>query len=170
MRLLQHSETGEFNLTEDLVGDDPIPPYAILSHTWGLDTEEVTFKDMTNGTGEVKHGYEKIRFCGEQARKMVCNTFGLTPAVSTRKIMPNSHALSTPCFAGTATRFDATSIYRMSLALTSTSTMSAMRGHGNRISGRADGSLGAGRFKSYSPQLRSSSSPRNASDLVTRAL
>ena len=69
MRLLQRSETGEFNLTEDLVSDDPIPPYAILSHTWGLDTEEVTFEDMTNGTGEVKHGYEKIRFCGEHARK-----------------------------------------------------------------------------------------------------
>src|SRR5271168_5226162 len=69
MRLLLRSETGEFSLTEDLVGDDPIPPYAILSHTWLADTEEPTFEDLTNGTGEEKLGYEKIRFCGEQARQ-----------------------------------------------------------------------------------------------------
>jgi hypothetical protein len=69
MHLLQCSETGEISLTKDLVGDDPIPLYAILSHTWGLDTEEVTFEDLTNGTGEEKPGYEKIRFCGVQARQ-----------------------------------------------------------------------------------------------------
>jgi hypothetical protein len=69
MRLLLRSETGEFTLTEDLVGDDLIPPYAILSHTWLADTEEPTFEDLTNGTGEEKLGYEKIRFCGEQARQ-----------------------------------------------------------------------------------------------------
>jgi len=69
MRLLQRSNTGEFGLTKDLVGDDIIPPYAILSHTWGADTEEVTFKDLTNGTGEDKPGYKKIQFCGEQAQQ-----------------------------------------------------------------------------------------------------
>ncbi|KAK6600595.1 vegetative incompatibility protein het-e-1 [Botrytis cinerea] len=31
--------------------------------------EEVTFEDILNGTGEVKPGYEKIRFCGEQAKQ-----------------------------------------------------------------------------------------------------
>ena len=69
MRLLQHSDTGEFSFTKDLVGDDQIPPYAILSHTWGLDTDEVTFEDLTNNTGRHKAGYEKIWFCGEQARQ-----------------------------------------------------------------------------------------------------
>ena len=69
MRLLRRSNTSEFSLTKDLVGDDIIPPYAILSHTWGADTE-VTFKDLTNGTGKDKSGYEKIRFCGEQARQV----------------------------------------------------------------------------------------------------
>jgi hypothetical protein len=69
MRLLLRSNTGEFSLTKDLVGNDTIPPYAILSHTWGVDAEEVTFEDMTNGTGKDKPGYEKIRFCGEQARQ-----------------------------------------------------------------------------------------------------
>ena len=68
MRLLVRSETGEFSLTNALVGDDPIPPYAILSHTWLADTEEPTFDDLTSGTGKEKLGYEKIRFCGEQAR------------------------------------------------------------------------------------------------------
>jgi NACHT domain/Heterokaryon incompatibility protein (HET) len=69
MRLLQRSETGKFSLAKDLVGDDPIPSYAILSHRWGPDNEEVTFEDMTKGTGEKKLGYKKIRFCGEQARQ-----------------------------------------------------------------------------------------------------
>jgi hypothetical protein len=68
MRLLLRSDTGEFSLTKDLVGDDTIPPYAILSHTWGADVEEITFEDITNGTGKDKPGYEKIQFCGEQAR------------------------------------------------------------------------------------------------------
>ncbi|KAH8587623.1 hypothetical protein B0O99DRAFT_733028 [Bisporella sp. PMI_857] len=42
--------------------------YAILSHTWTHD-EEVTYRDFTNGTGIHKAGYEKIKFCGEQAHK-----------------------------------------------------------------------------------------------------
>lgn len=66
MRLLRRDEDGRFSFTKDLIGDDPIPPYAILSHTWGKDDEEVTFEDMANGT-EDKPGYEKIRFCGKQS-------------------------------------------------------------------------------------------------------
>ncbi|KAH6698203.1 hypothetical protein BKA61DRAFT_530771 [Leptodontidium sp. MPI-SDFR-AT-0119] len=69
MRLLLQNEIGRFTFTKELKSDDQIPRYAILSHTWGPDNEEVTFEDMINGTGEDKLGYEKIRFCGEQARK-----------------------------------------------------------------------------------------------------
>src|SRR5467141_2349182 len=67
MRLLKVDNTGEFSLIEDLVR----PRYAILSHTWGAHTEEVSFiKDMVDGsTGKSKPGYDKIRFCGEQARR-----------------------------------------------------------------------------------------------------
>ena len=54
-------------MTKDF-GDD-IPRYAILSHTWGTDAEEVTFKDLIDGTGMDKAGYNKIRFCGEQAKR-----------------------------------------------------------------------------------------------------
>jgi hypothetical protein len=32
-----------------------------------VDTEEVTFRDLMDGTGKSKAGYDKIRFCGEQA-------------------------------------------------------------------------------------------------------
>ena len=69
MRLLRRSNTSEFSLTKDLVGNDTIPPYAILSHTWGADTEEVTFEDLTNGTGKDKPSYEKIRFCRQQTKQ-----------------------------------------------------------------------------------------------------
>jgi hypothetical protein len=69
MRLLRRCDAGECSLTEHLRGEDTIPPYAILSHTWGADPDEVTFEDMTNATGKDKAGYEKIRFCGEQARQ-----------------------------------------------------------------------------------------------------
>ena len=69
MRLVRRSNSGEFSFTEDFVSKDTIPPYAILSHTWGADAEEVTFEDLTNGTGKDKPGYKKIRFCGEQARQ-----------------------------------------------------------------------------------------------------
>lgn len=66
MRLLECKSTGEYSLTKDFADQD-VQQYAILSHTWGADTEEVTFKDFMDGTGKDKAGYSKIRFCGEQA-------------------------------------------------------------------------------------------------------
>ena len=65
MRLLQLQNNYEFSLTEH-IGND-IPPYAILSHTWGADDEEVTFRDLVDGTGSGKVGYRKLNFCGRQA-------------------------------------------------------------------------------------------------------
>jgi Heterokaryon incompatibility protein (HET) len=64
MRLLYYNNDGEFSLTQFYHG---IPRYAILSHTWG--PEEVTFKDIIEGNGASKTGFDKIRFCGEQARR-----------------------------------------------------------------------------------------------------
>ncbi|KAH6725060.1 beta transducin-like protein HET-D2Y [Leptodontidium sp. MPI-SDFR-AT-0119] len=68
MRLLEYNCDGEFSLTKDFLAG-MIPEYAILSHTWGADTEEVTFRDLIDGTGKSKAGYDKIRFCGEQANR-----------------------------------------------------------------------------------------------------
>jgi hypothetical protein len=65
MRLLELKEDGEVSLTKELIKE--IPPYAILSHTWGDDGDEVTFKDLTEGSGKTKIGYRKIQFCGKQA-------------------------------------------------------------------------------------------------------
>ena len=56
MRLLEYTEDGEFRLSEFLQGE--IPHYAILSHRW--EAEEVTLKDLTDGTGKHMTGYSKI--------------------------------------------------------------------------------------------------------------
>jgi hypothetical protein len=65
MRLLQLEDNGEFSLTE-YIGKD-VPPYAILSHTWGADDEEVTFRDLRDGTGKNKLNYIKLTFCAKRA-------------------------------------------------------------------------------------------------------
>ncbi|KAF2726878.1 hypothetical protein EJ04DRAFT_529897 [Polyplosphaeria fusca] len=67
MRLLRVDVGGNFSLVEH-VGNS-IPRYAILSHTWGEDNEEVNINDITSSTGREKAGFRKIRFCGEQAAK-----------------------------------------------------------------------------------------------------
>jgi hypothetical protein len=85
MRLLKYGEDGCLTITS--FNDDAIPRYAILSHTWGEDAEEVTFADLAKGGGKHKSrykkmfshkktprykkipGYKKIRFCGEQAQQ-----------------------------------------------------------------------------------------------------
>ena len=71
MRLLVHRAHDDWKLVE--YHDKNIPRYAILSHTWGADGEEVTFKDLMEGSGknEASHkkkaGYKKIEFCKKQA-------------------------------------------------------------------------------------------------------
>lgn len=53
---------------KDFVGEG-IPPYAILSHTWGDD--EVTFRDMRKDREAAKHktGYTKVQKCCEKAQQ-----------------------------------------------------------------------------------------------------
>ncbi|KAI3323837.1 TPR-like protein [Xylariaceae sp. AK1471] len=65
MRLLSFQEVGRVSLTGDII--DRVPPYGILSHTWGSDDEEVTFEDVSLHTGTRKDGYRKIDFCGAWA-------------------------------------------------------------------------------------------------------
>ena len=67
MRLLEYSNGAELSLAR-YIGDN-VPQYAILSHTWGEETEEVTFGDLMDGTAKDKAGYRKIQFCAEQARR-----------------------------------------------------------------------------------------------------
>ncbi|KAI3324047.1 vegetative incompatibility protein HET-E-1 [Xylariaceae sp. AK1471] len=65
MRLLKLQDDGSLQFTEDIATG--IPPYAILSHTWGHDSQEVNFNDIREGTGRHKDGYQKIEFCCRQA-------------------------------------------------------------------------------------------------------
>jgi hypothetical protein len=65
MRLLVDRGHGDLSLVEYY--DENIPDYAILSHTWGADGEEVTFEDVMKDTGKIKAGYNKIKFCNKQA-------------------------------------------------------------------------------------------------------
>jgi hypothetical protein len=68
MRLLKYKENREPEIISFDDDTEP-PPYAILSHTWGGDADEVTFIDIVSGNGTAKHGYNKIRFCGDQAQQ-----------------------------------------------------------------------------------------------------
>ena len=65
MRLLKLNADGKLSLIHFVSNE--IPEYAILSHTWGADSEEATFQDLMNGTGTDKPGYDKIRLCAKQA-------------------------------------------------------------------------------------------------------
>lgn len=68
MRLLQIRDDGNLTFTENF-NDDQIPRYAILSHTWGKPTDEVTYQDMLDGSATAKVGFRKIKFCAEQAER-----------------------------------------------------------------------------------------------------
>ncbi|KAK0278418.1 hypothetical protein LTR35_009157 [Friedmanniomyces endolithicus] len=65
MRLL-HQEPGGLLVTNEWLTN--FPKYAVLSHTWLSDKEEIKLDDVTNGTAEQKPaGYSKIQFCGKRA-------------------------------------------------------------------------------------------------------
>ncbi|KAH7016455.1 heterokaryon incompatibility protein-domain-containing protein [Microdochium trichocladiopsis] len=65
MRLLEIQEDGSLRLGAHPPED--VPPYAILSHTWGADDQEITFRDVQHHTGHHKDGYKKLTFCSQQA-------------------------------------------------------------------------------------------------------
>lgn len=65
MRLLRLDGDGGCKLVR--FSRDQIPPYAILSHTWGEEDDEVTFQDVMHNTGQKKKGFQKLQFCGAQA-------------------------------------------------------------------------------------------------------
>jgi hypothetical protein len=73
MRLLHITDDGKLEFTSDIILKDDIPPYAILSHTWG--DQEVVFNDMkslddlNNDDVKRKDGWKKIDFCAQQAKR-----------------------------------------------------------------------------------------------------
>jgi hypothetical protein len=69
MRLLRREDDGELTLAEFL--GSSIPRYAILSHTWGSDSDEISLKDLVENFEGIKkkRGYQKLMFCIDQARR-----------------------------------------------------------------------------------------------------
>jgi ankyrin repeat protein len=67
MRLLNINADGSFSLT--WFASARVPRYAILSHRWEADNQEVTLQDIRNGSTNGKTGYRKIQFCGDQAKR-----------------------------------------------------------------------------------------------------
>lgn len=64
MHLLQLQDDGEFSLVEYLGNN--IPDYAILSHIWGPDRNEIEYQDILS-----RKGKEKLvinRFASEQSK------------------------------------------------------------------------------------------------------
>jgi hypothetical protein len=67
IRLLQRLPGGEIRLAGPFT-DGSVPAYAILSHRWESTAEqEVSYQDMIQGLGREKKGFQKLRFCAEQA-------------------------------------------------------------------------------------------------------
>lgn len=65
MHLLYTGDDGDLSLAEFF--GKQIPFYAILSHTWIANHEEVTYKDIMKGRGKEKAGYGKLNFIAKQA-------------------------------------------------------------------------------------------------------
>lgn len=67
MRLLQYDSSRERYVAFNFF--DNVPPYAILSHTWGADDDEVKYNELSRRGISNKPGYKKIQFCAQQARE-----------------------------------------------------------------------------------------------------
>jgi hypothetical protein len=62
MRLLWVQADDSLSLL-NYVGE-PVPLYAIISHTWGADDDEVVFKVMRKASDNVETKHHKSSFCG----------------------------------------------------------------------------------------------------------
>ena len=77
MRLLETLPNGDFHLTQKSL-DNVIPPYAILSHTWGDVSQEVIFEDMVQGSGKTKQDIKRSDSVANKPLGMVYSTSGWT--------------------------------------------------------------------------------------------
>ena len=73
MRLLHIASDGRLRWAKECIGNEKVPDYAILSHTWG--EQEVIFDDLKNLDSaedigaRSKAGWDKIRFCAQQTKR-----------------------------------------------------------------------------------------------------
>ncbi|KAH7089950.1 WD40-repeat-containing domain protein [Paraphoma chrysanthemicola] len=115
MRLLRRIHGGGFSFTDIIVDEATLPPYAILSHTWGEDAEEVTFKDIASRTGETKSGYKKILFCDKQVEQDGLEYFWVdTCCIDKSDKAELSHAIRSMFRYGTLAEFTWEPAFRLS--------------------------------------------------------
>lgn len=69
MRFIRINKNGSLSLTKHFYGDEIPGQYAILSHTWGDDEDEVSYQDFQRQQERLKAGYSKIAFCARQAQQ-----------------------------------------------------------------------------------------------------
>jgi hypothetical protein len=73
MRLLRITGDGDLQFTNDIIRKKDVPPYAILSHTWG--EQEVLYNDLTSSDSVTdisenkREGWGKLQFCARQAKR-----------------------------------------------------------------------------------------------------
>jgi hypothetical protein len=163
MRLLQVDEKGEFSLADDLI--DNIPPYAILSHTWGEDHDEVNFKDLTTSPWKTKARYKKLRFCaGQAARDGLKHYWVDTCYIDKSSSAELSEAINSMFYLyhNAIKCYVCLSNVSVGRSLKSEPSFS---GYGDSNIAITDGLLGAGRSKSFLLRHLSNSFPRRANDL-----
>ncbi|KAJ8130068.1 hypothetical protein O1611_g3562 [Lasiodiplodia mahajangana] len=66
MRLIKVDDSG-LTLTKEYAHGDKIPPYAILSHTWGHKDDEIYMRDIQDIKFRQKAAYRKLLFCSTRA-------------------------------------------------------------------------------------------------------
>jgi len=79
MRLLRLQSCGSSNLEE--FSEDRVPPYAILSHTWGQMSDEITLKVLV-GSYENKAATPSFSFAAVKLLKTTSITVGSISVVS----------------------------------------------------------------------------------------
>jgi hypothetical protein len=67
MHLLERKSNGDFSTTEFIEDKNSSIHYTFAQI--GTNSEEITLKELIDGTSKSKAGYNKIRLCGEQARR-----------------------------------------------------------------------------------------------------
>ena len=72
--LLSYQRAGKLSLVE--YHDESIPRYAILSHTWRIDSKEFTFKDLMEGTSKKRLPTTRSNSAEGRPPAMVYNTSG----------------------------------------------------------------------------------------------
>ena len=74
MRRLRRDDSGEYHLVE--FPGSIILPYVVLFHTRGAPEDEITFRDLMDGTNKEKIGHEKLKFYETQDTGHALSTFG----------------------------------------------------------------------------------------------